>query len=82
MHAQHWDFGWKKLGGQKIFDSNTLLVHSVHGRLNEALRLHHLLQSGFIGLGLGLSDGLAALENLQKLFIKSIFNFQNTKNDS
>ena len=28
MHAQHWDFGWKKLGGQKIFDSNTLLVHS------------------------------------------------------
>jgi len=19
MHAQHWDFGWKKLGGQKIF---------------------------------------------------------------
>ena len=28
MHAQHWDFGWKKLGGQKIFDFNTLLVHS------------------------------------------------------
>ena len=39
--------------------------HRVHGRLTEALRLLHLLQSGFIGLGLGLGDGLAAQENLQ-----------------